>query len=297
MQDETGRTKAARKNPLRKFLVNWQLAVGAPIFLLVVLMGIFANVIATHDPQSTNMPRRFELPGAVYELPDGGYGRNLLGTDELGRDIWSRIVFGARVSMIVSMSATTIGAILGVVIGLVTGYFGGKVDTVAMRCIDVMLAFPGMLLALFIVAVLGTSMFNVILAVAIFTVPAFSRIVRGSVLGVKKLEYIDAIRAIGANDVRIIFRHIFPNVLSPIIVQFTMNIGTAIIVTAALSFLGVGVQPPTPEWGTMLEGGRQDLWRAPHLTMIPGTIIFIVVLAINLVGDGLRHALEPKKTR
>ena len=279
---------------------NWQLAAGVPVFIVVILMAIFASQIATHDPQTTNVQRRFEVPGTTYmEIDEDGreiLGRNILGTDELGRDIFSRLVFGARTSMVVALSATMIAAFLGIVIGLITGYFGGKIDALIMRLIDIMLAFPGMLLALFIVAIIGRSMLTVVLAIAIFGVPSFSRIVRGSVLGVKKLEYIDAIRAMGASDSRIMFGHIFPNILSPIIVQAALNIGIAIVVTAALSFLGVGIQPPTPEWGTMLYNGRQDMWRAPHLVMIPGIMIFIVVLAINLIGDGLRYALEPKKT-
>lgn len=286
---------------MSKFFSNWQLGVGIPVFLIIVLTAVFAPLIATHDPVSTNVQRRFELPGAVYTFEDdNGHevrARNLLGTDELGRDIWSRLVFGARVSITIGITATALGAFVGIIAGLVTGYFGSMVDAVIMRIIDVMMAFPGMLLALFVVAIMGPSMLTVIIAVAIFTIPAFSRIVRGSVLDVRKLEYIDAVRAVGATDMRIIFRHIFPNVLSPIIVQATLNVGTAIVVSAALSFLGVGIQAPTPEWGTMLYNGRLDLWRAPHLTMIPGLTIFIVVISINLIGDGLRLALEPKKNK
>ena len=286
---------------LRRVFANWQLTMGLPVFALVLLMAVFAPVLATHDHVSTDMQRRFYPPGTRYVyVNDAGQeasGMNILGTDELGRDIFSRIVFGARVSMTVSLTAISLAAFIGIVIGLVTGYYGGVADTIIMRIIDVIMALPGMLIALFIIAVFNPSINSVIMAITVGSVPTFARIVRGSVMSARKLEYIDAIKAVGASDARVLFRHILPNILSPIIVQFSLSVGAAIVVTAALSFLGVGIQAPTPEWGAMLQNGRQDMWRAQHLVLIPGTMIFIVVLSVNLIGDGLRLALEPKKSR
>lgn len=197
----------------------------------------------------------------------------------------------------VGFYSVTLGGVVGVVLGVVSGYFGGWVDTIIMRVMDVLLAFPGILLALAIVSVLGGSLTNVIIAVSIFSVPAFARIVRGSTLSVRKLEYIDAVRALGASNFRIIFKHILPNVMSPIIVQVTLRIATAILTASGLSFLGLGAQPPEPEWGAMLNDGRTYMKQAPHIIMFPGIMIVIVVLAFNIFGDGLRDALDPKMKR
>jgi len=261
--------------------------IGAGIVLFFVFIAIFAPLLAPHDPLEIIVTRRLLPPSSDH----------LLGTDDLGRDNLSRILYGARVSLTVGILATAIGATVGVLFGILAGYFGGKLDSLIMRIIDVLLAFPGLLLAIAIVTVLGSSTRNVILAVAIFAVPGFARIVRGATLNVKKLEYIDAIRAVGANDFRIIFVHILPNVISPIIVQATLNVGGAIVTAAALSFLGVGTPPPTPEWGAMVDRGRAFLYQAPHMIYFPGLMIFLLVVGINLFGDGLRDYLEPKKTR
>jgi len=267
-----------------KFIRNYQVTIGAAIVLLFVLMAIFAPLLAPHDPLETNVQVRLEGPSATHPL----------GTDELGRDMLSRIIFGARVSLTVGLISTVLGGMVGVIIGVVAGYFGGILDVIFGRFVDVMLAFPGMLLALVIVAILGSSTFNVIIAISIFAIPSFARIARGSTLNVKKLEYVDAIKAIGASDLRVMFLHIFPNIWSPLIVQATLYVASAIMIAAALSFLGVGTPPPTPEWGTILANGREFLARAPHIVMFPGIVITIVVIAINMLGDGLRNALEPK---
>ncbi|MCL2361427.1 MAG: ABC transporter permease [Defluviitaleaceae bacterium] len=266
---------------------NVQMYIGAGIVLFFVLVAIFAPLIAPYDPLEVVIPRRLQAPSSEHWL----------GTDDLGRDNLSRIIFGARVSLTVGVLATAIGAATGVIFGMLAGYFGGKLDSIIMRMIDVLLAFPGLLLALAIVTVLGSSTRNVILAVAIFAVPGFARIVRGATLNVKKLEYIDAIRAVGANDFRIIFLHIFPNILSPIIVQATLNVGGAIVTAAALSFLGVGTPPPTAEWGAMVDRGRAFLYQAPHMIYFPGLMIFLLVVGINMFGDGLTDFLQPKKSR
>jgi len=261
--------------------------IGASIVLFFVAIALLAPLLAPYDPLEVVIPRRLQAPSSDHWL----------GTDDLGRDNLSRILYGARVSLIVGVAATAIGAAIGTVLGIVAGYFGGVKDSIIMRFIDILLAFPGLLLALAIVTVLGSSTRNVILAVAIFAVPSFARIVRGSTLSVKKLEYIDAIRAIGAKDIRIIFVHVLPNILSPIIVQATLNVGGAIVTAAALSFLGVGTPPPTPEWGAMVDRGRAFLIQAPHMIYFPGLMIFLLVVGINMFGDGLRDYLEPKKTR
>jgi len=269
---------------LLKFIKNYQVAFGAIIILFFIFIAIFAPLLAPHDPLETNVQVRLEGPSAIHPL----------GTDDLGRDMMSRIMFGARISLTVGILSTAIVGMIGITIGIISGFYGGKLDIVFGRLIDVQLAFPGMLLALIIVAILGPSTFNVIVAISIFAIPSFARIARGSTLNVKKLEYVDAIKAIGASDIRVMFLHIFPNILSPLVVHATLYVGSAIMISAALSFLGVGTQPPTPEWGTMLSNGREFLGRAPHIAMFPGIMITLVVIAINMLGDGLRNALEPK---
>jgi len=261
--------------------------VGLGIVLFFVLVGIFAPVIATHDPLDVVIPRRLQAPSSEH----------FLGTDDLGRDMFSRIVFGARVSLVIGVSAVSMGASVGITLGILAGYFGGKVDTLIMRLVDVLLAFPGILLGLVVVTIMGASMTGVIITVAIMNISTFARITRGSTLGVKKLEYIDAIRAVGAGDFRIIFVHILPNILSPLIVQATLNVGTAIVAAAILSFLGVGIPAPTPEWGAMVDRGRAHLILHPHLIYYPGLAIFMFVVGVNMFGDGLRDYLEPKKHR
>lgn len=268
----------------KKLSKNRAAVAGLFIVIIFILMALLAPVIAPYDPLKLVPADKLQGPSAEHWL----------GTDDKGRDILSRIMYGARISLTVGILSTLLGASVGIVLGLISGYYGRWVDSLIMRTCDVLLAFPGILLALAIVAVLGTSTTNVIIAVAFFAIPTFARIVRGSILSVKKLEYIDAIRALGASDFRIISLHILPNILSPIIVQATLYIASAIITASALSFLGMGTQPPTPEWGTILSDGRSYIRQAPHITLFPGIVIFLVVMGFNLFGDGLRDALDPK---
>ena len=220
-----------------------------------------------------------------------------MGVDPLGRDIFSRIVMGTRLSLAAGFLSVALGGLVGSVLGLLAGYYGGWWDRIVMRISDVLFAFPGILLALGVVAILGSSMVNVIVAVSVFSVPAFARLVRGNTLVLKQMTYVEAVRSIGASDWTILLRHILPGSISAIVVYFTMRLGTSIITAASLSFLGMGAQPPTPEWGAMLNEARADMVNAPHVALFPSLAIFLTVLAFNLLGDGLRDALDPKIDR
>lgn len=268
----------------RKLRKNKLAMVGGCIVIFYIAIALLAPFIAPHDPYEIDLVNKLKSPSSEHWM----------GTDDKGRDVLSRLLYGTQLSMSVGFVAVFIGAFFGIILGLLSGYYGGWVDTIISRIIDVLLAFPGILLSLAIVSALGPSLFNVMIAVGIFSIPVFARIVRGSTLTVKKLEYIDAIRSLGANDFTIIFRHIFPNILSPIIVQATMRLATAILSAAGLSFLGLGAQPPLPEWGAMLSNGRDFLFTAPHLAMFPGFAIATLVLGFNIFGDGLRDALDPR---
>ena len=264
--------------------------VGGAIILAYILIAILAPWLAPHDPLHIQLDKSLIGPIENWNMN----GNFWFGTDDKGRDILSRILYGARLSLLVGVVAVGIGALIGVPMGLVAGYYGGWWDTILMRIIDVLLAFPGMLLALAIVSALGPSLFNVMLAVGIFSIPTFARLVRGSTLTVKRLEYIDAIRALGAGDLTIVTVHILPNVVSPIIVQGTLRLATAILTAAGLSFLGMGAQPPTPEWGAMLSNGRDFIFSAPYVAVFPGLAIAFLVIGFNLFGDGLRDALDQR---
>lgn len=267
-----------------KRLVKNKLAViGLIIIALQLVLAIAAPVIATHDPLEQNLP--------ASELPAFSEG-HWLGTDNYGRDIWSRIVYGARISLSVGLLAVSLGLIGGVTLGLISGYYR-RLDGIIMRLVDLLFAFPGILLAMLIIAILGTSLVNVAIAISIWSIPSCARIVRGSVLTVKKQEYIQAMRSLGASDFRILVKHILPNCMAPIIVFATMRMATAILSTSALSFLGLGAQPPTPEWGAMIAQGQNFMWTSPHMTIVPGIAIMLIVFAFNVVGDGLRDALDP----
>ncbi|WP_432354190.1 ABC transporter permease [Sporosarcina sp. A2] len=258
--------------------------VGAMIIGVYLLMMLIAPIVAPYDPYAISLEDKLIPPSLEHWM----------GTDDKGRDIFSRILYGSRLSIGVGFASVLFGAFFGITLGLIAGYYGKWVDTIVSRILDVMLAFPGILLALAIISALGPGLINVTIAVGVFSIPLFARIVRGSTMEVKKLEYIDAIRTIGANDFTIIFKHILPNVLSPIIVQGSMRLATAILSAAGLSFLGLGAQPPSPEWGAMLSSGRDFLFSAPYMAIFPGLMISILVLGFNLFGDGLRDALDPK---
>ena len=269
----------------RKLLRNRAAVVGGIFILLLLIVAAAPSLFATHHPTRYQNPtNRFAPPSSEHWL----------GTDNLGRDVYSRVIHGTRVTLWVAFRSVLLGAIVGVTLGVVAGYYGRWIDAVIMRLMDVLLAFPGILLALALVSALGASLDNVVIAIAIFSVPTFARIVRGSTLAVRNLEYIEAIRALGARDVKIIVQHVLPNVLSPIIVQGTLYIATAILIASGLSFLGLGAQPPTPEWGLMLAAGRDFIWNAIHVTLFPGLAIVLAVLSFNLLGDGLRDALDPR---
>jgi peptide/nickel transport system permease protein len=272
------------KTVWRKLRSNYLAMAGGVLILFFIIVALVGPLLTTTDPLAPNVSDRLQGPSGEYWF----------GTDHHGRDIFTRIIHGMSITLYIGFLSVFIGMIVGVVLGIVSGYYGKRIDAVIMRTMDVLLAFPGILLALGIVAVLGGSINNVIIAISIFSIPVFARIVRGSTLSVRKLEYVDAVRALGASDFRIIFRHILPNILSPIIVQATLRVATAVLTASGLSFLGLGAQPPTPEWGAMLAAGRNYMWDHPHIALFPGLAIVVVVLAFNLFGDGVRDALDPK---
>jgi len=272
---------------LRRLARNRAALTGFSVFVLIILMAIFAPVIAPHNPIKLNVTDSLLPPGGQY----------VMGTDSFGRDVLSRIVYGARVSVQMGFVAVAISVVAGSLLGLVSGYYRGIVDMVVARFTDVMLAFPGILLALVIIAVLGRNLQSAMIAVGISGMPLFIRVVRGSVLSVREREYVVAAQVIGCHDVRIALRHILPNVLAPVIVLATLGIPNAIIAGASLSFLGLGVKPPTADWGEMLSSGRSYINTAWWLSTFPGLAIVVTVLAINLFGDGLRDALDPRQKR
>jgi len=257
---------------------------GLAIILLLVLVAVFAPAIAPKSPTDQSFINKLKPPSREY----------LLGTDEFGRDTLSRIVYGSRVALRVGLLPVVFALVIGVASGLVAGYYGGKIDQFIMRLTDILLAFPWLLLAIGIVAILGPGINNVIFAVGIIYVPAFARIVRASVLSIKEKEYVEAARAIGQPDLQIMTRHILSNAWAPIIVQATLSVGQAIIYAAGLSFIGLGTQPPAADWGVMLKSGHEFLRDSPWMGLFPGLAILVTVLAFNLFGDGLRDALDPR---
>ncbi|MGO1589413.1 MAG: ABC transporter permease [Alkalibacterium gilvum] len=268
----------------KKFYRNKSALIGGLLIVLLILVAIFGPFLTPYDPNAQNYDSLLLGPSSEYWF----------GTDHHGRDIFSRIIHGMSITLRVGFSSVLMGMTIGVSLGVIAGYYGKWVDTIIMRFMDILLAFPGILLALAIVSVLGGSINNVIISVGIFSIPVFARISRGSTLEVRELEYIEAVKALGASDFRIIIKHVLPNILSPIIVQATLNIATSVLTASGLSFLGMGAQPPTPEWGAMLSDGRNYMWDAPHVATIPGLAIVVVVLSFNIFGDGLRDALDPK---
>jgi glutathione transport system permease protein len=280
------------RTPLSEFWRKFKkqhLAVAAGVFvILLVLAAIFAPWLVPFDAENYfDYDRLNAGPSLVHWL----------GVDSLGRDIFSRILMGSRISLVAGFVSVAMGALVGTAMGLMAGYYEGWWERITMRISDVLLAFPGILLAIGVVAILGSSLVNVVVAVAVFSVPAFARLVRGNTLSIKHMTYVEAVRSVGASDWTIIMRHILPGTISPIVVYGTMRIGTSIITAASLSFLGMGAQPPTPEWGAMLSEARADMVTSPHIAVFPALAIFLTVLAFNLLGDGLRDALDPKIDR
>ncbi len=257
---------------------------GGAVVVLLILVAVAAPYIAPYDPIVQDLAHSLAGPSLSH----------LAGTDVHGRDIFSRIVFGTRISLRIGFLGMLLGCVAGVILGLAAGYYGGWADTLIMRLLDVQLAFPGLLVAICIIAIIGPGLENVIFAVGIFSVPLFARVTRGQVLSLKEQEFILAARMMGAQDGRIMLSHLLPNAVAPILVLCTLRIATAILTAASLSFLGLGAQPPTPEWGAMLSDGRAYLAVAPHVATTPGLAILVTVLAFNLLGDGLRDALDPR---
>lgn len=270
----------------RRLRKNKMAMLGLVILVMLALTAIFADVIADYDTKVIAQDIKNRLQGPSME--------HWCGTDEFGRDIFARLVHGSRVSLVVGLISVSISLLMGGALGAIAGYYGGRVDNVIMRIMDIFLAVPSILLAMTIVAALGTSLINVMLAIGVSGIPGYARIVRASVMSIKDQEFVEASRAIGAKSPTTIFREILPNCLAPIIVQATLSVAGAILSTASLSFIGLGVQPPSPEWGAMLSGGRNYLRDALHLTLFPGLAIVITILALNLLGDGLRDALDPR---
>lgn len=286
-EGELGRARSLWADAFRRLLRNPGSVTGTVILVLLILGAILAPYVTRYDPIEIVPAERLKPPSAQYWF----------GTDQFGQDIYTRIVYGSRISLRMGIVSVTIAAILGVTSGLLSGFFGGRTDTIIMRIADITLAFPGILLALVIIAVLGPSLFNAMVAVGISAAPTYARVTRGMVLTTKADVFVEAAVCIGCRPQRIISRHILPNILGPIVVVATLGVAGAIIAGAALSFLGLGAVPPTPEWGLMLSGGRNYLRAAPWITTFPGLAIMVTVLAINLLGDGLRDALDPHLKR
>jgi peptide/nickel transport system permease protein len=260
------------------------LVVGSAILALVIGAAVFAGQIAPSSPTDQAFSEQLQPPSSSH----------VFGTDEFGRDIFSRVLYGARIALVAGILADGIAASLGILLGVVSGYFGGWVDAAVMRVVDIMLAFPYLLLAMIVVAILGPGLTNAMIAIGIVYTPQFSRLVRGAVLAIRGQEFVEAASALGAGAVRILGRHLLPNILSPIIVMITLTVGFTIVETAGLSFLGLGASPPTPEWGSMLATGRSYMLTAPWIATFPGLAILVTVVGFNLIGDGLRDLLDPR---
>ena len=269
---------------MKRLLKNFAFTAGLLLTVALLVVALAAPLLAPFDPNSQDTSRRLEPPSKQH----------LLGLDDLGRDVLARIVWGARISLRVGFSVVIVASLIGIALGAIAGYFGGWPDTIIMRITDILLAFPGILLAIAMVAVLGPSINNVILALATIGWVGYARLVRGQVLKVREMEYVTAAKALGAKSPRVIVRHVLPNVINPVIVMATLGLAGAILSEAALSFLGLGVQPPTPSWGAMLTSGRRYLGLANHLAIYPGIAIMAAVMGLNFLGDGLIDALDPK---
>jgi len=277
-----GQTPAARA--VRQFGRHRAAVAGLAVLVLAVAVSAAAPLLAPYSPNAFDMSHTTAAPSRAHPL----------GTDELGRDVLSRLIWGGRNTLLVTGAAVAIAFVSGSALGVVAGYRGGAADTAIMRIMDVLLALPGFLLAVAIIAALGPSMGNVIIAIGVNSIPPFARIARGSTLLVREEVYVQAARTLGASERLIMARHVFPNILSPLVVEATLRLATAILTVSGLSFLGLGVQPPTPEWGAMMSIGRDYITSSPQLVVVPGLVILVVTLAFNMVGDGLRDALDPR---
>ncbi len=283
-EDDGYRRTTPTQEAWRRLRRNKGAMIGLGICIILLLTAVFAPLIAPYDYSTQDRSRAWEPPGR----------ENLMGTDMFGRDMFSRIIYGSRLSLSVGFVAVGIATVGGLILGLLAGFYRGWLETFIMGLAEIMLAFPGILLALGIISILGPNLRNLMIAVGLSTLPRYIRVVRGSTLSVTEEAYVDAAHTNGCGDIRIMLKHVLPNVLGPVIILSTMGIGGAILVGASMSYLGLGAQPPMPEWGTLLSGGRNHMLRAWWITAFPGVAIMITVLAINLLGDGLRDALDPR---
>jgi peptide/nickel transport system permease protein len=268
----------------RRLKRNRAAIVGGIVVLLFVFIALLAPLISPYPPDEGELSKRLQPPSQEH----------LLGTDPLGRDLLSRVIYGARISLQIQVIAVSIALVIGTLLGMIGGYYGGKLDHLIMRFMDILLAFPGIFLAISIIAVLGPGLVNLMLAAGIYSIPQFARIVRGSVLSLKEKEFVEAARAVGESDFYILFRYLLPNSMAPVIIQTTLRMATVLLTASGLSFLGLGVQPPTAEWGAMLSNARAYLITAPHVATVPGLAIMLVVMGFNLFGDGIRDSLDPR---
>ncbi|MBA4383121.1 MAG: diguanylate cyclase [Anaerolinea sp.] len=296
--DQSSNRKSPTREVLRHLFHHSSARAGIIILSILILVAIFAPLIAPYDPtillkqEKRRSPPCVHLLGCPKDQPE-----HLFGIDGNSRDLFSRVIYGSRLSLQVGLITMSFAIIIGVFIGSIAGFVGGWLDNLIMRTMDVLMAFPSLLLAIAIVSVLGTGLINALLAIGIVSIPRFARLVRSTVLSVKELEYVQASKALGGSSMHILFRRILPNAITPLIVQGTLGIATAILDAAALSFLGLGAEPPRPEWGLMLGEEKNSIFSAPHLVIFPGIAIMLTVLAFNLLGDGLRDALDPRLTR
>jgi peptide/nickel transport system permease protein len=275
------------RSAFRRLINNRSSLIGLIVLILLILIAVFADQIAPFTFREQNLDATFLMPNSV----------NLFGTDNFGRDIFSRVVYGTRVSLMVGVISVSIALFVGGTMGAIAGYVGGYTDTLIMRFVDILISIPSILLAISISVTLGGGLRNVMIAVGIGSIPSYARVMRASVLSIKELQYIEAARALGTRKHNILIRHIIPNTLAPIIVQSTLGVAGAILAAAGLGFIGLGIEPPNPEWGAMLNAGRQFIRDYPHMSIYPGIAIMITILSLNLLGDGLRDALDPKMDR
>lgn len=282
--DEKTDIKTPVSEMIRKFKKQKNAVVALWFIAFLVFLAFFGEMLAPFGINEYDYSAILQGPSAAHWF----------GTDEFGRDLFSRIICGTKISLAVGLSAVTVGAVCGTILGLLGGYYGGIVDSIIMRICDTLFAFPGIILAIAIVAILGSGLGNVVIAVSVFSTPTFARLVRGRTLALKNSVFVQAAKNLGASDSRILFRHILPGAIPEIIVQFTMSVGSSILTASSLSFLGMGAQPPTPEWGLLLSNGRNYMLTSLHCTLFPGLAIFLTVLSFNILGDGLRDALDPK---
>ena len=284
MAIELSKSQSQLSRIFKQWRRNRRAVVGAFILIFIIFMAIFAPFVTRYEPQKQNMRNRLQPPSSEH----------VFGTDQFGRDTYSRVVYGARLSLQVGFFSIGMALLIGCTLGLVAGFYGGMLDNVIMRFVDILMALPGFLLALSIVAALGPGMQNVVLAIGVSYIPSFARMMRSAVVSTRELDYVDAARSLGAKDRRIILTHVLPNSISPIIVLTTLSMAGAILSAAGLSFLGMGAQPPTPEWGSMIANSRPFIRVSHWAVTIPGLAIFTTVMCLNLVGDGLRDALDPR---